>query len=161
LDRFLYALGIRHVGERVARVLAQEYRRLNALENADLNDLRKIPEIGPEIARSVRRFFKQEQNRKVLKELGEAGLKVQPMPQAERAMPLKGKTFVFTGALENYSRSEAKKRVEDLGGRTTSSVSGETDFLVVGKKPGSKLEDADQHGVKVIDEAEFENFIRQ
>ena len=159
LDRFLYALGIRHVGEHVARVLSHKYGRLDPLEKADLLSLGKIPGIGSEIARSVKRFFEQQENRNVLEKLARTGLKVQPMPEAEQTRPLQGKTFVFTGTLENYTRSQAKKQVEDLGGKATSSVSGETDFLVAGKKPGSKLEDAEKYGVEIIDEAAFEKFI--
>jgi DNA ligase (NAD+) len=156
LDRFLYALGIRRVGQHVAAVLAREFGSLEALRKASLEDLRKVPEIGPEIAQSVRHFFGERENLKVLEALREAGVKVRGAPRKEKgARPLEGKTFVFTGELEGYSRSEAKRLVESLGGRATSSVSGETDYVVVGESPGSKLEEARKKGVKTIGEKEF------
>jgi DNA ligase (NAD+) len=158
LDRFLYALGIRHVGQRVARVLAQKYGSLDALRRADRADLEEIDEIGPEIARSVRKFFEGKENEEVLEELAEAGVRVEDMPKPRRAR-LEGKTFVFTGKLARYTRDEAEERVEMMGGRATSSVSGETDYLVVGEDPGSKLEEAQKNDIKVIDEKEFEALV--
>lgn len=158
LDRLLYALGIRHVGERVARVLAQKYRSLNALRKANKKELEEISEVGPEIAESVENFFKQKENKKVLDQLAKAGVKVEAMP-ARKEMPLKGKTFVFTGSLKSYTRSEIKAKVEALGGRATSSVSGETDYVVVGENPGSKLDEAKNQKAKIIDEEEFKKLI--
>lgn len=156
LDRFLYALGIRRVGQHVAAVLAREFGSLEALRKASLEDLRKVPEIGPEIAQSVRHFFGERENLKVLDALREAGVKVREAPRKEKgARPLEGKTFVFTGELAGYTRSEVKRLVESLGGRATSSVSGETDYVVVGESPGSKLEEARKKGVKTIGEKEF------
>jgi DNA ligase (NAD+) len=160
LDRFLYALGIRHVGQHVARVLAQRYKSLDKLRRADRDGLEETPEIGPEIARSVEQFFKQEENNKVLKDLSKQGVKVEDIPSEKEQLPLEGKTFVFTGELESYSRSEVKDLAEALGGRATSSVSGETDFLVVGKNPGSKLDEAKKHKVKIIDEEEFKKLVQ-
>jgi len=159
LDRFLYALGIRHVGRHVARVLARKYRSLRAIQNAGVDDLRTIGEIGPEIASSVEHFFKQKENKRILKRLFEAGIKVEDIP-ARKKSSLEGKTFVFTGSLKNYNREEARRTVEDLGGRATSGVSGETDFVVVGKNPGSKLEEARKHKVKIIDEDKFAKMVQ-
>jgi len=156
LDRFLYALGIRHVGRHVARVLAQKHRSLEALQKASQKEIEKTTEIGPEISRSAVQFFKQKENRSVLKRLSEAGVKVKDMPSGREATPLEGTTFVFTGKLEKYTRQEAERLVEDLGGRATSSVSKETDYVVAGEDPGSKYDDAQKWGITIIDEKEFE-----
>jgi DNA ligase (NAD+) len=160
LDRFLYALGIRHVGRHVARVLAQKYESLESLQKANRQDIEGTTEIGPEISQSVAQFFKQKENRSVLKRLSEAGVRVKDMPSGKKAMPLEGTTFVFTGKLEGYTRQEAQRRVENLGGRATSSVSGETDYLVAGEDPGSKYDDAQKLGVTILDEKEFEEKVQ-
>jgi DNA ligase (NAD+) len=160
LDRFLYALGIHHVGQHVARVLAEEYRSLDSLRKAGKEDLKKIREIGPEIANSVEQFFEQEKNEKALKNLFEAGVNIEKMPESKGTLPLKGKTFVFTGSLSGFNRDEAKDSVENLGARATSSVSKETDFLVVGENPGSKLDEAKKYGVKILKENEFKRMIK-
>jgi len=159
LDRFLYALGIRHVGQRVARILAQKFPTLDAVREAKKNDLEAIPEIGPEIATSVEQFFRQEENKRVLNRLLDSGVDVEDMPIPTKKTGLEGKTFVFTGTLESHTRDEAEERVELIGGRATSSVSGETDFVVAGKNPGSKLDEAKKQGTKVIDEKEFKKMI--
>jgi len=159
LDRFLYALGIRHVGEHIAQVLARNFSCLDKLQKANRNQLQKIPEIGPEVAGSVEEFFKEEGNQKILKRLLDAGMEVEKMPERKGKLPLQGKTLVFTGSLEKYTRSEAEHTVESLGGRAASSVSSNTDFVVVGEEPGSKLDEAKKHGVKIIDEEEFEKLI--
>lgn len=156
LDRFLYALGIRHVGEHMAQVLAREFRSLDALQAARQEDLKKVAEVGPEVAASVHSFFQQGENRKILGKLAKSGVEVQKMSGRKRGTPLKRKTFVFTGELDRYTRDEAKELVESLGGRATSNVSGKTDYLVAGKNPGSKLEDARKHGTKILDEQAFE-----
>jgi len=160
LDRFLYALGIRHVGRRTARILAQEYGSLHALEEAGKKDLQEIPEIGSEIAQSVVYFFDQEENRKVLEHLTKAGVKPQEISGAKRTWEFKGKTFVFTGKLKNYTRQEAKRAVEDRGGRATSSVSKETDYMIVGEDPGSKLDEAKRHKIKILKEKAFSMLLK-
>ena len=104
-------------------------------------------------------FFEQENNRKILNRLTDAGVRIQNMSSDSRKKPLQGKTFLFTGKLENYTRKEAASRIENMGGRATSSVSGETDYLVVGADPGSKYEEAQKQNVKVLDEQEFENLL--
>jgi DNA ligase (NAD+) len=159
LDRFLYALGIRHVGQHVARVLAVQLRTLKKLRHTNLQDLEKIREIGPEIARSVAKFFEQEFNMKSLERLLDSGVRVEAMPESRKARSLEGKTFVFTGKLKNFSRKEAEKYVENLGARATSSVSGETDFLVVGENPGSKLEAAKKLELNILKEKDFKRMI--
>jgi DNA ligase (NAD+) len=161
LDRFVYALGIRHIGEHVARLLAEEFKSLDRLSQASREDMEKIHGIGSEIAQSTEAFFAQEENRRVLKKIVEAGIQVEDMPAYKANLLLRGKSFVFTGELENYSRDEAKEIVENLGGRASSSVSGATDYVVAGRNPGSKLEEARKHGVTVIDEAEFEKLVGQ
>jgi len=161
LDRFLYALGIRHVGQHVARILAQELRSLKRIRHTSREDLEKIREIGPEIARSIVHFFGQEDNVHSLEKLLDSGIALEPLPKSKKAHPLEGKTFVFTGKLEDLSRDEAKRWVEDQGGRATSSVSGETDFLVVGDGPGSKLDEAKKLGVEILEEAEFKRMINK
>jgi DNA ligase (NAD+) len=160
LDRFVYALGIRHVGEHVAQVLARKYRSLDALRKAEKEDLVEIREIGSEIACSVEHFFRDRDNQKVLKDLLEHGLKIENMPSPDK-LSLKDTTFVFTGSLENYTRKEAKEMVQSLGGRATSGVSGETDYLVAGTNPGSKLQDAEKHKVTIIDEKKFRKLLEQ
>jgi DNA ligase (NAD+) len=161
LDRFLYSLGIRHVGGRVAQVLARKFGSLENLRKAEKKDIEKIPEIGPEIAERVVDFFTRPENKKVLDELKDAGVKVKDMPRRKGDQPLEGKTFVFTGSLERYTREEAQRQVEDLGGRATSSVSGETDFVVAGEGPGSKLDQAKKQGIKVLDERGFEKLLER
>jgi DNA ligase (NAD+) len=161
MDRFLYALGIRHVGPRMAQILARHYQSLEKLKNADRDELEKIPEVGAEIADSVRRFLRQKENRRVLKRLEKAGLQVRKFPAGKDGRPLGGKTFVFTGSLANYTRLEAEDLVETLGGRATSSVSGNTDYLVTGENPGSKLEEARKGNVKIIEEKAFAEMVDQ
>jgi DNA ligase (NAD+) len=118
-----------------------------------------IPEIGAKIADSVSRFFRQKENRQVLKRLRKTGLRIRKMPSEENGGPLSGKTFVFTGSLADYTRSEAEELVERLGGRATSSVSGNTDYLVTGENPGSKLEEARKEKVKIIKEETFAEIV--
>jgi len=156
LARLIYALGIRHVGEHVARVLADSFDSIDAIEKASLDELTSIREIGPKVGESIYAFFRQKQNQKVIRDLVSAGVRFAPPRHATR---LEGKVFVFTGALHDYKRSEAKKIVEQLGGTVASSVSKKVDFVVVGEDPGSKLEEAQRLGIKIIDEATFKKII--
>jgi len=153
LDRFLYALSIRHVGQRMARHLARQFGTLEKLRNADRDELEAIADVGPETSRSLRHFFSE--NRQIIDDLADAGVEIQPMPQAGSEMPLEGKTFVFSGALDNYTRDEAQQAVERRGGGATSSVSSQTDYVVVGADPGQKRAEAEEHSVKIIEEQEF------
>lgn len=159
LDRFLYALGIRHVGEHTARVLAERFQDLESLRRASREDLVRVPEVGPEIATSVARFFEQAENRKVLDRLLDAGVGPRPLRGGGEEGRLEGRTFVFTGSLERFTRSDAERKVEDLGGRATSSVSGDTDYVVAGEGAGSKLDEAREAGVRIIDEEAFEKLL--
>jgi len=159
LDRFLFALGISQVGERTARILARRYGNLAALKEADAEDLQETPEIGPEIAGSVTRFFAEKENQEVLESLEKEGMAVEALREMGASLPLQGKVFVLTGTLERIRRDEAKERIQALGGRVSSSVSKKTDFVVAGADPGSKLENARKLGVRIIDEKEFEEML--
>ncbi len=157
LPRFIYALGIRHVGEHVARVLAENFDSIDAIQQASLEELTSIREIGPTVAQSIYTFFREKQNQKVIKDLLASGISL--AHPRRRAAKLDGKVFVFTGALKDFKRSEAKKIVEDLGGKVASSVSRKVDYVVVGEDPGSKLEEARRLGIETIDEETFKKII--
>jgi DNA ligase (NAD+) len=160
LDRFLYALGIRHVGEHVAQLLARRFGSLKKLARAKQDELEAIPEIGPEIAQSVYRFFQDEENTRILGELSDIGVRPQKVSE-RRSTPLEGLTFVFTGELEGYTRREAQEKVESLGARAASSVSGNTDYVVAGEDPGSKLKQAQKHEVEILNEKEFSTLLEK
>ncbi len=161
LPRFLYALGIPQVGEHMAQVLARHFETLADLRRASAEDLQQIDEIGPEVAHSITTFFAEDKNREVIQELWEAGLSLHNPYAREEAQPLKGLTFVFTGSLERWTRDEVKGRVEQLGGRATSSVSGETDYVVAGPGAGSKLDEAKKQDIPILNEEEFVDFIEK
>lgn len=160
LKKFIYALGIRHTGKRIAGILAEEYGSAEALKKADYDDLVKINEIGPEIAESVSHFFGNKTNRKMMDELTDLGVEIQK-EKKKISQELKDKVFVLTGELENFTREEAKEKIESLGGRATSGVSGQTDYLVVGKDPGTKKEEADKHNVEMLNEKEFMDLLNK
>jgi len=149
------------VGQRVARIIAERFQSLEAIEKASKEDLEEIEEIGPEIAESVVHFLRQKKNRTVLKNLEKHGVKVQEIASGKNKAPLQGKTFVFTGKLENYTRQEAESRVEELGARATSSVSSQTDYVVAGEDPGSKLDEAKKENITIIDEKEFRALLQE
>jgi DNA ligase (NAD+) len=156
LSRLLNALGIRLVGERVARVLALRYGSLEQLQDMPEATLAETHGIGPTIAASVRKFFDDASNRQVLADLGELGVDLTERgAPADGPRPLAGKTFVITGTLASLSREGARELVESLGGRVTSSVTRKTDYVVVGESPGSKAADAERLRVPVLDEAAF------
>jgi len=156
LERFLMGLGIRQVGQHIARVLAEHFKTLDAIMAADRETFESVHEIGPEIAASLESFFNEAHNRQVIQQLRGLGLTIETVPEKGRgARPLAGKTFVFTGGLEQFSRDEAKRRVEQLGGRVASSISKQTDYVVAGAEAGSKLDQARKLGVKILTEAEF------
>jgi DNA ligase (NAD+) len=161
LTRFLYALGIREVGEATAAGLASYFGSLPAIQDASAEELTKVPDVGPVVARRVRSFFEEKHNLDVIKRMQRLGVHwadSEPMQVAEDG-PLLGKTFVITGSLPTMTRDEAKSLIQKEGGKVTGSVSSKTDFLVAGEKAGSKLRKAQQLGVAVLDEAELRKLI--
>jgi DNA ligase (NAD+) len=153
LERFIYALGIRHVGEATARDLARHFGSLDALMAADAAALAQVNDVGPVVAASIARFFGEPHNREVIEELRAAGVQWPEGPAPQRAGNLAGKVFVLTGSLPHWSRDEARERIEAAGGKVSGSVSKKTDYVVAGAEAGSKLEKAHELGVAVIDEA--------
>ncbi len=159
LDRFLFGLGISNVGQHVAKVLAQHFGSLETVMAASEEELIAVHEVGDEVARAVITFFRDEGNRGVVLKLIDGG--VQPRWEtAGASASLAGMKIVFTGALSKISRDEAKRLVEERGGRVTSSVSKKTDLVVVGDSPGAKLDQARKHGVKVLAEEEFLTLVK-
>ena len=162
LARFLYALGIREVGEVTATSLATHFGDLGPIMDADLDDLQSVQDVGPVVAENVETFFRQEHNREVIKALIAAEIRwprVAPRNENEVEGSLAGKTFVLTGTLSSMTRQEAKEHIQKLGGKVTGSVSSKTDYLVYGADPGSKMEKAQRIGVRVVAEDEFSQLI--
>jgi DNA ligase (NAD+) len=159
LERVIYGLGIRMVGERTAQFLAEHFGAIDAIETASEEELQQVEEVGPRIAKSIVEFFSEPKNRELVDELRAAGLTLRGRKK-ERGTKLAGKTFVLTGTLTNYSRDGAKKMIEDAGGKVTGSVGKKTDYVVAGADPGSKLDKAKELGVAVIDEKEMEELVR-
>ncbi len=153
LARFLYALGIREVGEATAANLARHFGDLEPLMAASEEQLQQVEEVGEVVARHIRTFFEQAHNREVIEQLRAHGVHWDPVEQPAAQGPLAGKIVVLTGSLTSMSRSEAKMRLQALGAKVSSSVSKNTDYVVAGDKPGSKLAKAEQLGVEVVDEA--------
>jgi DNA ligase (NAD+) len=154
LERVIYGLGIRMVGERTAQFLGEHFGSMEALEQAGVEELQNVDEVGPRIAESIVEFFSIPANRKLVERLREAGLTLTGRKK-ERGTKLAGKTFVLTGTLAKHTRDEAKKMIEDAGGKVTGSVSKKTDYVVAGADAGSKLDKAKELGVAVIDEQEM------
>jgi DNA ligase (NAD+) len=160
LARFVYALGIRHVGEATARDLARHFGNLDALIEADEAALLEVPDVGPVLAQSIADFFAEKHNREVIAQLRAAGVHWKDeAPQRIPAGPLAGKTFVLTGTLPTMTRDEAKTRIEASGGKVAGSVSSKTDYVVAGAEAGSKLDKARELGVAVVDEDQLERLL--
>lgn len=158
LSRFIYALGIRFVGEKMAQILADRFGDLNALTDASKEQLMEIDGVGPQVAESITAYFSEPQNQEVIGRILAAG--VRPVSISYRTQQfLAGKAFVFTGGLSSLSREEAKNKVKELGGTVSSSVSHKTDYVVVGEEPGSKLAKARELGIKILTENEFKELI--
>jgi DNA ligase (NAD+) len=155
--RLLFGLGIRHVGERTAQILAKEFASIERLEQASREEFELIHEIGPKLAESVHNFFRQPENRDLIERLRAAGLPMESGDvQEPRESPVfAGKTVVITGTLDGLTRDEASALVERRGGRVTSSVSKKTSFVLAGRDPGSKVEKARELGVSILDEHQF------
>ncbi len=162
LPRFLFAIGIREVGEATALNLARHFGTLEAIEQADLETLQSVPDVGPIVAAHIHAFFRQSHNIEVIDKLIAAGVHWPKVERVkEKAQPLAGKTFVLTGTLESMSRSEAKEKLQALGAKVSGSVSKKTDYVVAGADAGSKLTKAQALGVKILDEAALFQLIRQ
>jgi DNA ligase (NAD+) len=154
LPRFLFGLGIRHVGEATAKELARHFGKLDAIMQASEAQLLEVADVGPIVAQSIRTFFDQTHNREVVEQLRACGVIWSEGPPAERApTPLSGKTFVLTGTLPTLGREDAKALIEAAGGKVAGSVSKKTSFVVAGAEAGSKLDKALELGVVVLDEA--------
>jgi DNA ligase (NAD+) len=161
LARLLPALSIYMVGEEMSEALAEEFPSLDAIVAAKPEALAKVKGFGPERAKFVREYFDSEAGKKLVKELKELGIKTTHDKKAAPAggLPLAGKTIVVTGTLVNYDRISIENAIKDAGGKASGSVSKKTDFVLVGESPGSKLAKAQELGVKIIDEAEFQKMI--
>jgi len=159
LTNLIFALGIRNVGYHLANVLAKNFRSIDNLAKQSVEDLTEVHEIGPIVAESIYNFFHNPKNLKVLEKLKKGGVKFPEEKVVAKKTPLSGKTFVLTGGLESFTRDEARKIIEDMGGRVSSSVSKKTDFVVVGADPGSKYDKALELKVKTLDEEEFKKLI--
>lgn len=156
LSRLIYALGIRHVGEKMARTIVGRFKTMEAVMKAPLEELSRVQDVGPVIAEAVFNFFRQKEVIKLIGELKSAGLNFkEPESAAGAGTEFSGKTFVFTGELKSMPRSQAQEKVRELGGKDSSSVSAKTSYVVAGENPGSKIEKARSLGVKILTEEEF------
>jgi DNA ligase (NAD+) len=160
LNQVIMALGIPNVGEHLARVLGKEFGSIDALMNADRERLTKVREVGPIVAEGIATFFEARRVRDIIRKMREFGVEFPEASRQSGPQPLLGKTFVLTGALEKYSRDDAKARIEQLGGRVTGSVSKKTDYVVAGTDSGSKLDKARELGVRVLSESDWEELLR-
>jgi DNA ligase (NAD+) len=156
--RFLFALGIRHVGEHVAVLLADHFHDLDALMDCPREELESVEGIGPIVAESITHFFEQERNLHIVNQLFDSGVKLETAARRKTGK-LKDQVFVLTGALQNFTRSRAKELIEAAGGKVSGSVSSNTDYVVAGESPGSKLDKAREFGVKIIDAAQLKELL--
>ena len=159
LSRLIFALGIRHVGIHAAEILASRYRSMKSLRKADVEELEAIHEIGQVMAESVCSFFRMKETADILERLASAGLRMEEK-EIKGDLPLKGKNFVFTGILEDYTRAGAEKLVKELGAETGNSVSRSTDYVVAGKNPGSKKDRAVELNIKILSENDFKVLLK-
>ncbi len=161
LDRLIFALGIRFVGERTATLLADHFGTMSKLQEASQEELEAVFEVGPIVAASIRHFFGEERNRELIHRLEAIGLRPEQEVKRKAVGALEGKAFVLTGTLERLTRDEAKQRIEQAGGRVTGSVSKKTDYVVAGADPGSKLDKARELGLTIINETELEELLKE
>jgi DNA ligase (NAD+) len=155
LARVLNGLGIPFVGERTAQILADTFGSIDAIAEADEDQLQRAEEVGPKVSQSIREFFHEKRNRELVERLRIAGLTFEQEIKVRASGALDGKTFVLTGTLPNLSREEAKERIEAAGGKVAGSVSKKTDYVVAGEEAGSKLDKANSLGIPVIGEPEL------
>ena len=160
LSRLITAFGIRHVGNKASKILAQRYKKMDNLMNATAEELALIDDIGPIVANSIREFFLQEQTIDLIQRLKQAGVNMEHQEEEIVENRFDGKTFVLTGSLDNYSRTEAANIIEKYGGKVSSSVSKKTDYVLAGQEAGSKLEKAESLGIRILTEDEFEKMIK-
>ena len=160
LYRLITAFGIRHVGVKAAKILAKTYNDIDNLAEADVENLSQVEDIGPIVANSIREFFEQEQTKDLISRLKQAGVNTQRLKEDDEDERFAGKTFVLTGSLENFSREEASNIIEKFGGKTSSSVSKKTSYVLAGEDAGSKLTKAQSLGVTIITEQEFADMIK-
>ena len=160
LYRLITAFGIRHVGVKAAKILAKTYNDIDNLAEADVENLSQVEDIGPIVANSIREFFEQEQTKDLISRLKQAGVNTQRLKEEDEDERFAGKTFVLTGSLENFSREEASNIIEKFGGKTSSSVSKKTSYVLAGEDAGSKLTKAQSLGVTIITEQEFADMIK-
>ncbi len=159
LHRFIYALGIRFVGKTVARDLAEHFQSIDQLASADAETMVQIDSIGPKIAESVQAFFESKKNRVLIEKMAETGLSPEKEETEQLSQKLSGKKIVLTGTLPDYSRNDAKALIEAHGGAVTSSVSKNTDYILAGDSPGSKLDKAQKLGIPILSQEEFDTLI--
>jgi DNA ligase (NAD+) len=159
LPDLIYALGIRNVGTHLADVLAKHFKSIGNLAGRSVEELTEVHEIGPVVAQSIYTFFRNPKNLEVLDKMEKGGVIFPVEEEISVETPLSGKTFVLTGGLDAFTRDEARKIIEKQGGRVSSSVSRKTDFVVVGRDPGSKYDDARRLGVTTLSEEEFKALI--
>ena len=160
LGRLIFALGIRHIGEKAGKNLAKKFKTLDNLISASEEEIENTPDFGSIMAKSVHSFFKDEKNIKTIERLRAANVNFDYIQSGGENVLFSGKTFVLTGTLTRYTRNDAKQLIENMGGNVSGSVSKKTDFVLVGSEAGSKLEKAQKLGVKIIDENEFENMMQ-
>ena len=161
LSKLIFALGIRHVGARAAWILAEQFGSLEAVAKQSVEGLTKIHEIGGVMAGSIVNFFKEKANAAVVAKLKAAGVNTKEARKKARSTPVSGKTVVVTGSLSNYTREGIESKIRELGGNASSSVSGNTDILIIGDSPGSKLAKAKKFGVRIVTEDEFEKMVKK
>jgi DNA ligase (NAD+) len=159
LDRLLFGLGIRHVGQKAAKLIASKFQNIDNLLNASLDEISAIDTLGSVIAQSVVMYFKTSQNIELIDSLKKHGVNMS-FKNNIKNQKLSGKTFVLTGTLENYTRGEASQIIESMGGKVSASVSKNTAFVLAGSEPGSKIDKAKKLGVKVISENDFLEMIK-
>ena len=160
LDRLICAIGIRHIGTKSAKTLARRFKTMENLKNATLEELIMTDDVGEITAKSIYELFKQEQTQDLLNRLKQANVNMKLKEETNNDNRFEGKTFVLTGSLENYTREEASNIIESFGGKTSSSVSKKTDYVLAGEEAGSKLTKAESLGVKIITEQEFKEMIK-
>jgi len=161
LSRVIFALGILHIGEEMAQILAEHFGSIDKLAGASMEELLSIPAVGPKLADSIVAFFRQKENRSLLRRLRKAGVRLEEEVVRPKELPLAGQEFVITGRLETFTRQEAETQVKALGGSAGNSVTRKTTYLVVGVEPGSKLARAQALGTKQLTEEDFLQLLEQ